>query len=70
MMHPAAAASSGPIAVECSHEHVAVQPSQHHGRGLFATRAFAPGEVSKRALGFVECKRIDQGLITHAFRID
>lgn len=33
---------------ECGHEHVAVQPSQHHGRGLFATRAFAPGEVSLR----------------------
>lgn len=32
---------------ECGHEFVAVQPSQHHGRGLFATRAFAPGEVSQ-----------------------
>lgn len=68
MMHPPASSSStGPVAAECGHENVAVQPSQHHGRGLFATRAFAPGEVSERMpLGFVERKRIDRGLMTHA----
>lgn len=31
---------------EWGEEHVAVLPSQHHGRGLFSKRAFAPGEVS------------------------
>ena len=42
---------AGPSVVgECGHEHVVVQPSQHHGRGLFATRAFAPGEVSQLAV--------------------
>lgn len=40
-----------PVLQESGHEHVAVQPSQHHGRGLFARRAFAPGEVGGRACG-------------------